>query len=199
MFYNLIMIQWYNKSLCNWSCSFSDMSISFLLGLLFPCNFFFLFPKKENKSYDQKPYDRQKLPGCNPVWLPIHSHNREKERQRKGIGKKKRRKKKRDTSFMFWRLVRDGNGHQFRFTIVGHREAQGIICTFCNLVSYTSRPSTLSKAHFHSCVLRVWPEPVAAHPPIADGGWPKAIWPPAPFRVNPDICWFTWGHQRDLS
>lgn len=40
MIYNLIMIQWYNKSLCNWSCSFSDMSISFLLGLLFPWHFF---------------------------------------------------------------------------------------------------------------------------------------------------------------
>ncbi len=187
MFYNLIMIQWYNKSLCNWSCSFSDMSISFLLGLLFPCHFF--FPKKENKSYDQKPYDRQKLPGCNPVWLPIHSHNREKERQRKGEGKE------RDTIFMFWRLVRDGNGHQF---IVRCREAQDIFCTFCSLHSYSARPSTRSKAHFHSCVLRVWPDPGAAHPPIADGGWPKAIWPPAPFRVIPDICWFTWGWYRDL-
>lgn len=44
MFYNLIMIQWYNKSLCNWSCSFSDMSVSFLLGLLFP--YIFFSPKK---------------------------------------------------------------------------------------------------------------------------------------------------------
>lgn len=100
MFYILIMIQWYNKSLCNWSCSFSDMSISFLLGLLFPCHFFFL-PKKENKSYDQKPYDRQKLPGCTPVGLPIHSHNREKERKR---DREREKGKKGDTIFMFWRL-----------------------------------------------------------------------------------------------
>lgn len=119
MFYNLIMIQWYNKSLFNWSCSFSDMSM-LMMGLLFSCHF---FPKKENKSYDQKPYDRQKLPGCNPVWLPIHSHNREKERQKR----EKERKKKRDTIFMFWRLVRDWNGHQF---IVRYEEAHPATSTF---------------------------------------------------------------------
>lgn len=26
------MIQWYNKSLCNWSCSFFDMSMMILNG-----------------------------------------------------------------------------------------------------------------------------------------------------------------------
>lgn len=56
------------------------------------------------------------------------------------------------------------------------------------------QPSGFSETHFHSCVLRVWPEPAAAHPPMAEGGWLKAICPP--FRVSPDICWLTWGCQR---
>lgn len=181
MFYNLIMIQWYNKSLFNWSCSFSDMSM-LMMGLLFSCHF---FPKKENKSYDQKPYDRQKLPGCNPVWLPIHSHNREKERQKR---EKEREKKKKRYNFHVLKA-----GPWLKWASV-HSEVRR--STSCNLDFYSAQPPTCMKAHFHSCVLRVWPEPVGAHPPIADGGWPKAIWPPAPFRVSPDICWFTWGCYR---
>lgn len=148
MFYNLIMIQWYNKSSCNWSCSFPDMSISFFSGgLLFPCNcnfLFFSFPKKENKSHDwkknPKTYDRQKVPGCNPGWLPIHSHNREKERQIKGIGKKKKKKRYK------FHVLKAGPWWRwapvfFNLIIMRRREAQGIVCTVCHLVSYSSPPT----------------------------------------------------------
>lgn len=182
------MIQWYNKSLCNWSCSFPDMSILFLMGLLFPYLWFVLFspPKQENKSCNQKANDRQKPPGCIPVWLPIHSHNRERERDtEKGQGIKE--------IHMFWRLVRDGKGLQFLFLFsprwVETEKHKDIFCTFRNS---DSRPSGFPEVYFHSCVLRVWPDPAAAHPPMAEG-WLKAICPP--FRANPDICWLTWRCQ----
>lgn len=175
MFYNLIMIQWYNKSLCNWSCSFSDMSLSFLLGLLFPCNF---FQKRKIKVMIKNHTTGR---NCQAVILydsQIHSHNREKRDREKEKGKKR---------YNFHVLKA---GPWWKWASV-HSEVQR--STFCNLDSYSARPSTHLKAHFHNCVLRVWPDPAAAHPPIAVGGWPKAIWPPAPFRVIPDICWFTWG------
>lgn len=85
MFYNLILIQRYNKSLCNWSCSFTDMS---MLGL-FPYILLMMlsfFPKKENKKLGGR-----NCQSCNPVLLPIHSHNREKERRK---GRKRKTKKK---------------------------------------------------------------------------------------------------------
>lgn len=184
MFYNLIMIQWYNKSLCDWSCSFSDMSIIFV-GTVISLSLF--FQKRKIKVMIKNHTTGR---NCQAVILydSQFTHTIERNREtEKGRGE-------RDRISMFWRLVRDGDGHQF---IVRRRQAQDIFCTFCNLNSYSARPSTCMKAHFHSCVLRVWPDPAAAHPPIADGGWAKAIWPPAPFRVNPDICWFTWGCHRD--
>lgn len=49
--------------------------------------------------------------------------------------------------------------------------------------------------HFQSWLLRVWPEGAAAQPPMLEAGWPKAMAPPAPFRLIPDICWFIWGRQ----
>lgn len=94
---------------------------------------------------------------------------------------------------MFWRLVRDGNGLQFLFLFlprwVETEKHKDIFCTFRNC---DSRPSGFSEPYFHSCVLRVWPDPAAAHPPMAEG-WLKAICPP--FRANPDICWLTWRCQ----
>lgn len=180
MFYNLIMIQWYNKSLFNWSCSFSDMSM-LMMGLLFPCHF---FQKRKIKVMIKNHTTGR---NCQAVILydSQFTHTIERKRDRKG---RRREKKKKRYNFHVLKA-----GPWLKWASV-HSEVRR--STSCNLDFYSAQPPTRMKAHFHSCVLRVWPEPVGAHPPIADGGWPKAIWPPAPFRVSPDICWFTWGCYR---
>ena len=161
------MIQWYNKSLFNWSCSFPDMSMLFLLGLLFPYIWFIFSSRKENKGGNQKPKDRQKLPGCNPVWLPIHSNNRERERERETDRQRRDMELKRYTFSEGWSVM--GMGSSFWFLLpqwVEREKHKGIFCTFRNS---DSRPSGVSEAYFHSCVLRVWPDPAAAHPPMVEG------------------------------
>lgn len=44
--------------------------------------------------------------------------------------------------------------------------------------------------HFHSCVLRVWPEELPVHPAAVLGGWPKPIALLELLRFIPAICWF---------
>jgi len=44
--------------------------------------------------------------------------------------------------------------------------------------------------HFHSCVLRVWPEALPVHPAAVLGGWPKPITLLELLRFIPAICWF---------
>lgn len=44
--------------------------------------------------------------------------------------------------------------------------------------------------HFHSCVLRVWPEELPVHPATVLGGWPKPITLLELLRFIPAICWF---------
>lgn len=121
MFYNLIMIQWYNKSLFNWSCSFSDMSM-LMMGLLFPCHF---FQKRKIKVMIKNHTTGR---NCQAVILydSQFTHTIERKRDRKGR-RRERKKKERDTIFMFWRLVRDWNGHQF---IVRYGEAHPATSTF---------------------------------------------------------------------
>lgn len=56
-------------------------------------------------------------------------------------------------------------------------------------------PDPQGGGHFQSWLLRVCPEGAAAQPPMVEAGWPKAMAPPALFRLIPDICWFIWGRQ----
>lgn len=44
--------------------------------------------------------------------------------------------------------------------------------------------------HFHSCVLRVWPEELPVHPATVLGGCPKPITLLELLRFIPAICWF---------